>query len=258
MPETITSPLPVDQITEHDRRNALAWPAEVNETHFGWLFRCNHGVTRRANSVLPLHAEGNLSLDVRLVAATHFYRKHNLPCCFTITAASVPSGLDAALEDRGFTAEGGSEVRTADLASVAGISGSDAELSLAPKDTEQWRAAYLEGEDHAKRNKYIEIMRRISVAKRFAVAIRDGQPVAAGLGVLQDGWLTILGMQTAPDHRRAGHAATILRGLADWAGGEGATKAVLQVESDNEPASRLYERAGFATAYDYHYRVASS
>lgn len=258
MPETITATLPIDQITEHDRRNALAWPAEVSEQHFGWLFRYNHGVTRRANSVLPLRAEGNLSLDVRVLSATHFYRKHNLPCCFTITAASAPTGLDAALEDRGFTAEGSSEVRTADLESVAGISGSDADVSLTSKDTEQWRTAYLEGEDHARRNRYIEIMRRISVARRFAVAMKDGQPVAAGVGVLQNGWLTIQGMQTVPDHRRAGHAAAILRGLADWARAAGATRGILQVESDNEPASRLYERAGFVPAYDYHYRVAPS
>lgn len=256
MPETIKTTLSASQITEHDRRNARAWPAEVNEQHFGWLFRSNHGVTRRANSVLPLRADGNLSLGVRLLAATNFYRKHNLPCCFTITPASEPSGLDAALEDRGFTTEGASEVRTADLASVGELGGSEAGLSLSPTDTEQWRGAYLEGEDPARRTRYIEIMRRISVAKRFAVAVSDGQPVAAGLGVLQDGWLTILGMQTSPEHRRAGHAARVLQGLADWAREAGATHAILQVESDNEPASRLYERAGFSTVYGYHYRVA--
>jgi GNAT superfamily N-acetyltransferase len=55
--------------------------------------------------------------------------------------------------------------------------------------------------------------------------------------------------------RRRGAASSILAALAGWAQAGGAARAYLQVVEANEPAVRLYARAGFATLYGYHYRV---
>ena len=50
------------------------------------------------------------------------------------------------------------------------------------------------------------------------VAVRDeGQVVALGMGVLEDGWLGIFNMATLPAFRRQGLAGAVLAGLADWA-----------------------------------------
>jgi ribosomal protein S18 acetylase RimI-like enzyme len=48
----------------------------------------------------------------------------------------------------------------------------------------------------------------------------------------------------------------VLAALAGWAGAHGASRMYLQVERDNMPARRLYERAGFREICGYHYRTA--
>ena len=48
----------------------------------------------------------------------------------------------------------------------------------------------------------------------------------------------------------------MLAALAGWAGAHDAGRMYLQVERDNGPALRLYERAGFGEICGYHYRAA--
>jgi len=45
----------------------------------------------------------------------------------------------------------------------------------------------------------------------------------------------------------------VLNSLAEWGIAQGAKKIYLQVESDNEPAKRLYSRVGFESLYSYQY-----
>jgi ribosomal protein S18 acetylase RimI-like enzyme len=61
-----------------------------------------------------------------------------------------------------------------------------------------------------------------------------------------------------PEQRRRGVAQSLLRTLAGWAGEQGAERLYLQVERDNAPARRLYDRLGFTEAYRYHYRRAAA
>lgn len=52
-------------------------------------------------------------------------------------------------------------------------------------------------------------------------------------------------MWVAPDVRGRGHGAALLGELIRWAREAGAARAVLRVTCGNDPAERLYERAGF-------------
>ena len=52
-------------------------------------------------------------------------------------------------------------------------------------------------------------------------------------------------------------ARNVLAVLADWVGGNAAGRMYLQVERDNTPALRLYERTGFSEVCGYHYRAAA-
>ena len=99
------------------------------------------------------------------------------------------------------------------------------------------------------------ILRRIKLPCGFVTLHRDGAPIAVVLGVVEAGWLGIFSMATSPAWRRRGAARTILRTLATWAQTHGAADAYLQVMQHNKPAQALYARAGFQTAYAYHYRV---
>jgi ribosomal protein S18 acetylase RimI-like enzyme len=60
-------------------------------------------------------------------------------------------------------------------------------------------------------------------------------------------------MRTAASHRGRGLAARVLAGLADAATQQALTRVFLQVEEGNSAARALYRRAGFTTAWRYHY-----
>ena len=64
--------------------------------------RADHGVTRRANSVLPI-APQNIRLDFAIDSVIDFYNCRDLVPRFQLTEASHPSNLDSELDQRGFT-----------------------------------------------------------------------------------------------------------------------------------------------------------
>jgi GNAT superfamily N-acetyltransferase len=63
-------------------------------------------------------------------------------------------------------------------------------------------------------------------------------------------------MAMLPLARGKGAARSVLAVLAGWAGARQAGSMYLQVERDNSPALRLYERTGFTEICGYHYRTA--
>ena len=62
-------------------------------------------------------------------------------------------------------------------------------------------------------------------------------------------------MVTVPEARRRGHARAIVHSLARWAIERGCTRAMLQVDSTNVAARRLYASAGFAPHHEYRYLI---
>jgi GNAT superfamily N-acetyltransferase len=78
-----------------------------------------------------------------------------------------------------------------------------------------------------------------------------------GRAVADTGWTGVFGMATLPGVRGRGAARNVLPALADWAGGHAVGRMYLQVERDNMPALRLYERTGFIEVCGYHYRAAA-
>ena len=87
----------------------------------------------------------------------------------------------------------------------------------------------------------------------YAWLVRDDQALAAGTASLSHGWASIHGMRTVRDARGQGLASQILRGLALEAAQRGFAHVFLQVKEDNAAAQALYARAGFHTAWRYHY-----
>ncbi len=80
-----------------------------------------------------------------------------------------------------------------------------------------------------------------------AVAKIDGGDVAM-----------IHAIEIAPEHRRKGGGALLIRGAASFAAEHGAKWLALAVTEANAPARALYERLGIALAGSYHYRIASN
>ncbi|MEQ4303276.1 GNAT family N-acetyltransferase [Plantactinospora sp. B6F1] len=82
--------------------------------------------------------------------------------------------------------------------------------------------------------------------------------IAAARGTItgQGRWLGLSLIEVVPSARRQGLAQHLIRALAEWAAGLGATRAFLQVEERNEAAVSLYRRLGFTTHHTYQTRVA--
>jgi ribosomal protein S18 acetylase RimI-like enzyme len=81
------------------------------------------------------------------------------------------------------------------------------------------------------------------------------RPVACGLAVADGHLVGLFDLLVAKDVRRRGYGAQLLRRLVSWGIDRGATQAYLQVQGDNAPASNLYRKLGFQSAYQYWYRV---
>jgi ribosomal protein S18 acetylase RimI-like enzyme len=82
---------------------------------------------------------------------------------------------------------------------------------------------------------------------------QTGEPVAAGTAAFGHGWASVHGMRTVLSHRGQGLAGQILAAFAEAALARGLDRVFLQVEEDNPSALALYRRAGFSTAWRYHY-----
>lgn len=87
----------------------------------------------------------------------------------------------------------------------------------------------------------------IGTSRQFCVAISEGSVVGyAGIMVVAPGVpADLLTIAVLPDFRGQGIAQSMLVELESWAKEVGATEVILEVDTKNEAAIRLYELAGY-------------
>jgi GNAT superfamily N-acetyltransferase len=253
-----------------------AWPAPVRAEAGGWILRHAGGVTKRANSVLPLGDREDLAGAVE--EAEKFYAALGLPCVFSIGSGAA-AGLDAELERRGYRLADPTLVMTAPVAGAVPAAGVEtavetavetvgeasmeggAEVEDAP--SERWLRTWwaVDGGRHRDMDRHGatgEVPAR-AWAERVLTGVPAGYLLmgegAVGRAVPQGEWLGIYCMAVEPHLRRRGLGTAVLRALIAWGREQGADRAYLLVTTANVAARTLYERAGFAVAGRYHYRV---
>lgn len=228
-----------------------AWVAEEKMRLGGWLLRADHGVTRRANSVLPLKFPG-LPLSLAIDSAVEFYVCRDLTPSFQMTEASQPRELDEELAQRGFSVGLQVDVWTADLSTLAGVR-SECETETLPEMTDEWIDTYgiASGHEPSTMTTRFAIMKRTNQPHTYAKASIDGAIASVGFGVVEGPWLGVFSVATLPDMRNRGAATAISRELGTWAQEFGAERAYLQVETGNTEAKSLYTKLGFKSAYRY-------
>ncbi|HZG94791.1 MAG TPA: GNAT family N-acetyltransferase [Mycobacteriales bacterium] len=244
----------VDVVRDIEAVTMRTWPPLHLEEHDGWVLRAAGGVTGRANSVWP-RAAGVLDIDSKLAAVERFYAKHGLPSMLQLSPASRPADLADLLQARGYAVRAAPRaVQTAPVQQVAEV-GDAAAVRIAPELDETWFTILGEVNTTFGRNAATAraLLAGVNVPSAYAVLTLDGEPAAAGRGVVDSGWLGIFNMATLPAFRRRGAASAILAALAKWASSLGATNSYLQLEADNAAAPALYEKAGFTPAYEYSY-----
>jgi len=249
------------EIAHLERVADEAWPAPVRERLGDWVLRAADGFTNRANSVLPIGDPGR-PLEAAVDACEAWYRERGLPPRIT-TPLPLRRDLDRLLAARGWVAQTPVQVQTATLASVLAAiapTGPHGRLASSPTATVTLReepsddllavVAGRKGGLPAAARGLLTAVRQVRFAEVYAAS---GRLAAAARGaIVGDGqWLHVGLVEVIEGHRRQGLAQQVTRALAAWAAQLGAGRAVLQVDSENSPALRLYAGLGFATHHRY-------
>ncbi|WP_433473395.1 GNAT family N-acetyltransferase [Spirillospora sp. CA-142024] len=230
---------------EFGRLVAEAWPAPSGQDMGGWLLRHADGVTKRANSVLPLGDPGDVEAAVD--SAERFYTELGLPTVFSMDAGARPDGLDGFLERRGYELVDPTLCMVTDLAGTYTRDGVEIEETPSREWLDLWWS--VDGRyDHQ-----LPMAEKILTGVPAGYASLDG--VAVGRGVPQGEWLGVYAMAVAPEARRRGLGRRVLRTLLGWGRDQGCERAYLVVVERNAAARAMYEAEGFAGAGAYHYRV---
>jgi ribosomal protein S18 acetylase RimI-like enzyme len=214
----------------------------------GWVLRANGGFTHRANSVLPL-GRPDRALDQTLRFVHEWYAERGLPVQLHVPTEARRL-LDAELGERGWPADQLTRVLVARLDMLAAVAAGPP-VEIAPTPDDAWLALYRGGKGLTDPARSL-LTRHDTVG--FASLRLAGRTVAVGRGAVDDGWLGVMAVEVAPDHRRQGLAAAIMAALCSWGAEHGARRGYLQVSADNAPAIALYEKLGYRIHHEYHYR----
>jgi GNAT superfamily N-acetyltransferase len=219
----------------------------------GWLLRRTPSVRRRRlNSALPLGRDG-----AAVEAVERFSRAYGMTPLVQVTPAEDLGELDAALHERGWRADGPTDILVAAVDDLPAAGTAEISVSLRPEVDRAWLEAWIAAEGRADaRETYAHVLQRIPPPAGFAVAHLEGRPAGVGIAVCKRGWLGVFCMAVDPAVRRRGVARAILRALSAWSREQGAGGVYLQVERDNAPAQALNASMGFTRSHGYHFRVA--
>jgi ribosomal protein S18 acetylase RimI-like enzyme len=250
---------------EIERLAMSAWPADEVEEVEGWWLRRTEGVNRRrSNSLLPPVDSGEAVRTIEMALARA--EELGFEEVVQVSPAEVHLQLDQALEDRGMRFGGQTYVLAGPIGAGRAARAHLRPSAHAPAAAAGVRLGGLEqawvdawatvgGGDGAQATADL-VLSQLGQRARFArVDAPEGEPIAVGIGVVEDGWLGVFSLTVAPAERRRGWATAIMDALEGWAGGAGARQVYLQVEADNDAALTLYARRGMHVAHSYHYRA---
>jgi ribosomal protein S18 acetylase RimI-like enzyme len=236
------------QSLERATLDAVA-PPEVQELD-GWLLPFDDSTIGRAKSAVPLR-HGNIDAP-QLPTIEALYAARGLQAAFRVADVAGLNPVHAELGRLGYQAQQATLVQVGSVRQMRQVcAGTPACVSKVP--TPGWAAVYLsEGFDPVDGAHRIQALSR-SPHLVFACIEEDGHALAAGAAAFSQGWASVHGMRTLPNSRGRGLARRILAGLADAAAERALDRVFLQVEEGNASALALYRRAGFTTAWRYHY-----
>lgn len=246
--------LDLDLVRRIERHAVDAWPPTVRrEAPGGWLLRATPGLDRgRSNNALTPAREledGEIRRGLEHVRA--FAAEHGVSQGVQVSPAALHGPLLRELDARGWAEQVPVLVLAGAREAAAGSVDQPAlDLDVQRDAGTEWLEAWAacEGrhdvEAHAR-----TVFAQLAGRARFARSGRD----AVGIAVEGGGLVGLFCLAVAPDRRRRGLGAALVRGLLR---GCSAPLVYLQVQEDNVPALQLYDRLGFEVAYSYRHFLA--
>jgi len=215
-----------------------------------WLLPFDPSTIGRARSAVPLH---HANLDpAALPEILQKYAAKGLSPAFRVADVSSMAAIQTALRELGLLAEQPTLVQVGSTSHMRAVC-TELPASVEHSPNPLWASVYL-GADFDP----VDGAHRVQALSRsptvvYACVLENREALASGTASFSQGWASVHGMRTALAHRGQGHAKRILGGLAEAALARGLERVFLQVEEENTAALALYHRAGFETAWRYHY-----
>ncbi|MFC0673379.1 GNAT family N-acetyltransferase [Brachybacterium hainanense] len=233
----------------------------------GFALLRSRGITRRANSAVALDAPRDpAALGSAIDRIEQLCALSAQAPVFRVFEDMEPLGLDALLAARGYGTG-----PSCDLLALP-LLGSDlpradptARIDIGPLP-EDWFASgwrLFSREGARARDTVRDILAGTPAIHAALPAVDDGEAakgaVAVGRAALVDQGrrrcAIVNCVATDPRHRRRGLGRAVMHTLLAAAAEAGAEQALLEVETDNPAALRLYRRLGFTRFGGYHYRL---
>ncbi|MBK5113588.1 MAG: GNAT family N-acetyltransferase [Candidatus Heimdallarchaeota archaeon] len=234
-----------------------AWPAKYYYLLNGWIVRISEGVTKRANSVIPLTYYGDKLLeDIQVIEA--IYTKNKLPVIFQLPDYYEPKNLLKTLVESNYRIIDETRVMVAKFEDMSDIPvNQDYSYQKTTETKNDWFNTLSVSErgtqERIKGQK--AIIRRILQPKCFFSAKHEEKIIGVGMGVLEQGNLGIYDMIVNPDYRRQGIAASIIAQMVEWGKANSCHSVYLCVQGDNQAAIALYEKVGLKESFGYRYLI---
>lgn len=246
------------------------WRPLVRMEVAGFALLRSRGITRRANSAVAVDAPTGrdvLALEAAVSRLEGMWEATQEPPTFRVFDGHEPAGLDELLASRGYGTAGASHVLEKPLtggprAQAAPASHEvtvvgpleetwfDAAWQLAPRDGEHARSTL---HDILAGTPAVQVMVQAPETEGYQEPIGVGRAALVEAGRERIAVLNMIAVH--PEHRRQGIARELSRTLLTHAAQQGATRALLEVETANPAAHALYTGLGFRRTTGYHYRV---
>jgi N-acetylglutamate synthase len=206
--------------------------------------------------VNPLYPS-TLDLAEKIAFCENLYREQKLDVVYKLTSASCPGKLDDILSARGYKNDSPTSVQLLKLGSSDLKLAGEAELNESLSD--QWLDAFcrMSAVNDLQRKALKRILLQIVPRHCFASLTVDDKAVAAGLGVLQAGYIGLFDIVVDQEFRKRGYGRQIVESILSWGKENVAQYGYLQVMLNNPPALQLYSKIGFVEKYQYWYRIKS-
>jgi N-acetylglutamate synthase len=222
-----------------------------------WLLPFDDSNIGRAISAVPLShtVPRELSAAEQVDQIQAQYSLRGKRCAFRLADAPGLAAIHARLALLGYTAQQPTLVQTASARQIRTLVAPGGALAarLSATPSAEWASVYLaQGFNPVDGAQRVQALSR-SAHVVYAIVQHHGHTVGAGTASFSRGWASLHGMRTLQSARGQGVASQVLTLLAEEALVRGYSQVFLQVEESNTSARALYMRAGFITAWRYHY-----